>query len=673
MGTFDLSNPDAFAFQQKTKPIWDKKSGLPKFSLKGGWEDTSKSGGQNMWKNTGVSFTLAPEKTPNFKVSSSGIKHQIQPKGGIQTTTGYIMKDTLEKGGAQTILGMSKQVDQFGNIVRGKNYANPDFYAYEKSVKKANELDTLSSLTGGLLGKPKPTSGTNKPDPEANQTSDEDKAIMSGKVAERNEIRRQSRRLNFIATMGRDPTVAEANRIQSELGRGAVGYKKVYRGYSKVRFDMQYTKDPNVIIDDYNKKTIVNEWAKVIDPESAKLDPKRTVRVVDKTSGYNKTRYWTHNNRKRAVGAYWVDTSTYKDVLVSEHSSKGDKMDMTYQKIKDVSKKKKDKYETYFNPVDNSDLDNKIAELEEKKKRGPSNTKMQHHIFYRTGGVSGDYAKSIQASNRAHQASHAKSMEELRQKKLEKDFSQFEYYAISDQTFDDYERNKQDLIVAIDDRRSNQKFIIDTIGSDIKTLDKKDRSVSLIPTLESEHKKLDTKATVLKEQVGDYDWQKKISQDSFGTDTIQGDSHISTVLDSYGGKIRGGNYYTQDIGKLIRKTKSYETELESQIKQTKENIKSIDVDETEGLVDYYTDTTDKEYATASKDYLSKSLTLTKKERDELERARKQQVFSENQPVQQYTPQSSRGRPSLKDKSKSSRQYKNTRTRGGKNTLGGLVI
>ena len=554
MGTFDLSNPDAFAFQQKTKPIWDKKSGLPEFSLKGNWADTSKSGGQNMWQNTGVSFTLAPKKTPNFQVSSSGIKHQVQPKGGVQTTTGYMMKETLEKGGTQTILGMSKQVDQFGNIVRGENYANPDFYAYEKSVEKANELDTLSSLTGGLLGKPKPTSGTNKPDPEANQTSNEDKAIMSGNVAKRNEIRRQSRRLDFIAAMGRDPTVAEANRIQAELGRGAVGYQKVYRGYSKVRFDMQYTKDPNAIIDDYNKKTIVNEWAKVIDPESAKLDPKRTVRVVDEASGYNQTRYWTHNNRRRAVGSYWVNTSTYKDVLVSEHSSEGDKMDMIYQKVKDASKKKKDKYETYFNPVDNSELDKKISELEEIKKRGPGHTKMIPHIFYRTGWETGDYAKSVHAANRAHQVNHETQLEELKQKKLEKSFSQFEYYAISDQTFDDYERNKQGLIVAIDDRRSNQKFVIDTIGSNIKTLDEKDRSASLIPTLESAHEELDTKATVLKKQVGDYDWQKKISQDSFGTDTIHGESHIVPVLDSYGGKIRGGNYYTQDVGKLIRKT-----------------------------------------------------------------------------------------------------------------------
>jgi len=175
----------------------------------------------------------------------------------------------------------------------------------------------------------------------------------------------------------------------------------------------------------------------------------------------------------------------------------------------------------------------------------------------------------------------------------------------------------------------------------------------------------------LKDQVDEYNWQKNISQESFGTDTIQGDSHVSSVLSSYGGKVRGGAYYSQDVGKLVKRTKAYETELESQIKQKEYEIKNIELDKTDGLVDYYNETSDKEYATASKDYLSKSLTLTKKERDELERARKQQVFSENQPARQYTPQSSRGKPSLKDVSR--RQYKNTRTRGGKNTLGGLVI
>ena len=91
------------------------------------------------------------------------------------------------------------------------------------------------------------------------------------------------------------------------------------------------------------------------------------------------------------------------------------------------------------------------------------------------------------------------------------------------------------------------------------------------------------------------------------------------------------------------------------------------------MVDYYTDTTDKEYAVASEDYLSKSLKLTQEEREELERARQAQAFTTNQPAQQHKKHTSRGRPSLKDKSKSNRQYKNTRTRGGQNTFGGLVI
>ena len=87
----------------------------------------------------------------------------------------------------------------------------------------------------------------------------------------------------------------------------------------------------------------------------------------------------------------------------------------------------------------------------------------------------------------------------------------------------------------------------------------------------------------------------------------------------------------------------------------------------------YTDKTDKEYEIANKDYLSKSLALTKEDRAELEYQRRSQGMGNNQEAQQYKVSSSRGRPSLKQKSQSSSQYKNKRTRGGRNNLGGLVI
>ena len=643
MGTFDLSNPDAFVFQQKTKPTWDKKSGLPEFSLKGNWADTSKSGVQNIWQNTGVSFTLAPKKTPNFQVSSSGITHQVQPKGGIQTTTGYIMKDTLEKGGAQTILGMSKQVDQFGNIVRGENYANPSFSATTSSgvqLTKKQKFDNQKQKVQNIMD----ARGSASLLPPALRGGDVEKkfvesqrntahgitsaqSTMSSQVNKRNIQRRANRWVSFQEYARTDPTIAFANTIQSKLGRGKVtAYIKrrswlmkdgVTRQYSK-RYEGALTGDPDKIITDYYKKTGIINWAKEVNPGHANLDDE-TVNVVDKkwTTPY----YFKGNldqGGKHKPGIYQQTHISYKDVPATSVGNKGDHMDLLYDKIKKENVRKKKKYETYYEPLVTEEDKAKLTEQEIHDK-------------------------------------------------------EFNTYAYTDKDFTNMETLKQLYISEIGMRRENQEFIIDKIGSDVKTLDKKDRSDNLIPTLESAYEELDTKATVLKKQVGDYDWQKKISQDSFGTDIVHGESHIVPVLDSYGGKIRGGNYYTQDVGKLIRKTKSYETELESQIKQTKEKIKSIDVDETEELVDYYTDTTNKEYAVASEDYLSKSLKLTQEEREELERARRAQAFGSNQPATQYKIQQASGRPSLKQKSKSSRQYQNKRTRGGKNNLGGLVI
>jgi len=586
MGTFDIT----FGYRtkiMKTEPKSSKDSGLPSFQLKGAWNDN------NEYDTRGISFNLAPKKTINISKSSGLIKEEVQPKGGVQLSTGWFKKDVLKKGGADTIMGMSKQVDQFGNTTRGVNYANPNFYAYEEGKKKEKNLDKknldkLYDLTGGVLGQ----------DTKPSQAVKD--ATYAG-VKKRNAMRREARWQNFELQTKHSPLVAQANTILKDLGRDPItAYKKQF-GYGS-RFTNELTQDPTTVIKDYyNKKSLI-EWAKEVDPEHAKIDPKRKVTVVDVASSKQVAIYWTHNNNKRKVGTKTVDTSTYKDVLATSRP-KGETMDMLYKKVMDKSKQKKKKYGTYF--------------------------------------------------------------------KTDPEVDDYQYYTITDDDFASHEQYKQDLISSIGSRRSNQKQIIDKLKLDTKTIDKKDRSKHLIPTLETATETLDTKANILKDQVDEYNWQKNISQESFGTDTIQGDSHVSSVLSSYGGNVRGGAYYSQDVGKLVRKTKAYETELESQIKQKEDEIKNIELDKTDGLVEYYNETSDKEYATASKDYLSKSLTLTKKERDDLERARKQQSFGSNQPAQQYTPQSSRGRPSLK--SVSQRQYKNTRTRGGKNTFGGLVI
>ena len=147
------------------------------------------------------------------------------------------------------------------------------------------------------------------------------------------------------------------------------------------------------------------------------------------------------------------------------------------------------------------------------------------------------------------------------------DVEDYNYYAVSDDDFSAFKEHKDYLLGDISYRRSNQKEIINRLKLDAKTIEQKDRSGSIIPTLESDIETLDTKSTIIKKQLGEHDWQKGISQDAFGTDTIQGESHVSGVLDSYGGKVRGGNYYAQDVGHLIKNTKEYESELKTEIKQ----------------------------------------------------------------------------------------------------------
>jgi hypothetical protein len=337
MGTFDIT----FGYRtkiMKTEPKSSKDSGLPSFQLKGGWNDN------NEYDTRGISFDLAPKKTINKSKSSGLFKEEVQPKGGVQLSTGWFNKDVLEKGGADTIMGMSKQVDQFGNTTRGVNYANPNFYAYEEGKRKEKEADVLYKQTDGFLGKESTSSGSNKP--SGNKPSQAVKDATSAGVRKRNAMRREYRWQNFELQTKHSPLVAQANTILKDLGRSPItSYKKQF-GYGS-RFTMELTQDPTTVIKDYyNKKSLI-EWAKDIDPEHAKIDPKRIVSVVDTSTTKSVPIYWTHNNRRRITGYRDVTTNTYKDVLATSRP-KGETMNMLYTKVMDKSKQKKKKYETYF-------------------------------------------------------------------------------------------------------------------------------------------------------------------------------------------------------------------------------------------------------------------------------------------------------------------------------------
>ena len=428
-------------------------------------------------------------------------------------------------------------------------------------------------------------------------------SVTYGGVKKRNRQRRAAREQAMKASLKTNPNVVFANSLLASIGKAQISTYNQRIGYGS-RYTTKYTADPVDVINDYYLKTGVIEYAKEQDPEHAKLDPERTVSVVDKASSKQVARVWCHNNNCRTTGYSTVDTSTYKDVLISTRPEYV-QMDALYGKIIDKSKEKKSKYSKYY--------------------------------------------------------------------ETDPDVEVYNYYGISDDSFESYEGYKQNLLSTIGGRRANQETIIKQLGIEEDTIDKKDRSGSLIPELEKTNELLDEKATGLKDKIDTYDWRGKIAKESFGSDKITGDSHVGHVLQSYGGEVRGDAYYAQDVGKLIRKTKRYERQLEQQIEDKSKEVEGIKLDKTDSLVEFYNAKSNKEYGEASQEYLEKSLKLTQEEREELEKARQSHGWATNQSaVRRSGPRTSRGRPSLKDVSKR-RRYRNRRTRGGKDTLGGLVV
>ena len=644
-------SPFVLDFKSRARPIHSNQE-LPVFSVEGGW------GADNQWQNTGVTFNLKDEKsfnpTKRVKVVRGdkvgfGLKKQ-EPVGVhlerqhwdeqgnmLDSTYVYMNKDTLKKG-TKTLLGMNEQVDQEGYLVRGNNYANP-WYPSDKSIREKKQAKTnrIEEIMGNLppaltvdmktdiataMQKKEDDTEKNKsgfktrPSEKGGQTyyaggssTNADGSYSGG--AQAKGAKRAKRMYLFQQNYMYEPGVQQANALLADWGRGPI--QPVHRriGYGS-RYTNELSVNPKKFIDTYYETEGLIEWAKGINPEHAKLDPERTVSVVDKPSSKQVAQVWCHNNRCRTTGYSTVDTSTYKDVLVSSKESKlnrGDRQTMLYEKIMDKSRSNKAKYETYYN--------------------------------------------------------------------TDPEFKDYSYYAIMDKDFDDYETYKQNLISNISTRRTNQEGIIGEIESDFKTINKKDRQKSLIPTLEEVHTDLDTKATTLKDQVDDYDWQKKISQSTFGTDKVSGHSHVGFVLDSYGGEVRGGAYYSGDVGKLIKKTKAYESEVESQIAKQTKDIEDTKLDKSDSLVEFYNEKQDKEYAISSKDYLEKSLKLTREERKQLEQEKKEQDYyvlrgsAGNVSLNRRT--QSRGRPSLKSFSRQGGGGGSKRTRSGNEfTLGGIV-
>ncbi len=108
--------------------------------------------------------------------------------------------------------------------------------------------------------------------------------------------------------------------------------------------------------------------------------------------------------------------------------------------------------------------------------------------------------------------------------------------------------------------------------------------------------------------------------------------------------------------------------------ETLENIKNIELDESDNLGDFYMDKTDKEALLVKSEYISKSLAKTQEEREEYEKAHKQQAWQElhsSGPAKRYNVSQSVFRPGLRSLAKNTSGRR--RTRGGEVMgLGGLV-
>jgi hypothetical protein len=634
------------AMQKKLKPIWSKDSGLPKYYLP--LQESEK----NIRSGQGIQFSLSSPTTPNA-VKAGGTSSNSFPvgttwstndgpkiKGGIQTSTGYIMEDTLFKPnkfgytGADTIAGMSEQYittteyekpqpqenpslqfagtmenviknnlpieKKIDTLVRGSNYANINYPGFEykdmktkAAEKKAAEAhqaarDKLSVLlphieSASIEIDPKPPKDDSGSSGSGNiDTGRPDGLTYSVKTNTGSKASKRAKRLGSAKqTFMSSPLQRSANSIQAKLGRSPVTF-----GINRYCWTMKYGGRACS-----KRYTIVN-WT----------NP--ATKIVTDYNKKNPMNTWakTINPEHASVVSDRIENGK----TIKNYANKGDEMDAIYDKVIKKTKENKTKYKTFYDTV---------------------------------SGV-----------------------------------EDFNYYTVGDEDFAAFKEHKDYLLGDISYRRSNQKEIIDRLKLDAKTIEQKDRSESIIPKLESDIDTLDTKSTIIKKQIGEHDWQKGISQDAFGTDTIQGESHVSGVLDSYGGQVRGGNYYAQDVGHLIKNTKEYESELKTEIKQQTSEIESIEPDSTEALVDYFNDKSNKENAIASKDYLTKSLELTKEDRIKLERAREASAYGANQQASIARPKQSRGKPNpRKSSSQGGGQYKNTRTRGGQNNLGGLVI
>ena len=210
--------------------------------------------------------------------------------------------------------------------------------------------------------------------------------------------------------------------------------------------------------------------------------------------------------------------------------------------------------------------------------------------------------------------------------------------------------------------------------------------------------------------------QKQTNMSYFGTEKIEGVSFLPDVVDKMGG-VRGGDYFIQDIRKLLTKTDAHEKKMQSQIDiksslvtkaeahqlkmQQAHNAlkpefeKGVDVSVRHGNITYddglakrleassqrlYDAKESTNIARGEKTYMEKSLVKTIQDKELYKKQKKRREYDllhggdSSVNTRRSSQNRSPGRPNLKSFSRRNNGGGGQRkTRGGKDTLGGLVI
>lgn len=601
-------------------------------------------------------FTLDSMSGMNFMADSNSNLSNVKPNTlayDKPTATSMVSINTLNP---VPHMSSNKNTTSQVPFMSSDEFMRTSFYDHERNKKK------------GLY--------TSEQNQQVEEIRKQEEAAREDRMWKKSE----SRVYNTKAYYDADPYMAAANLIRSDLNLNPIESKislrrsrryKIQRGSFDKAGKLIEIIDPKEYTQDFWRKENIVDWAKT---HGLKLNETDTGKF--RTGSKLVNTYRTRRSGKKYTGQKAV-----QQYEIRKPDNKTEKTVVLYDKFASSIGNKESLYKKYFNPIETTNVSS-LADAEDKlKKQIASETKVRKGVMNRYQGRSqiGEVKYLANQQRLAEeQQKTANLISERDVKKNELSNIKLEYYTATDSDFEYFENYKQGMLSNIDVRNANQQFVIDSLNLDASTLDKKeDRTNYLIPTLEEVGKELDTKETNLKTKIRGHsdsgNWQKQISQKEFGTDTISGDSQVDSVLYDTGKQVRGGAYYSQDIGNLLREVRKHEASMKAEIKQKDANITNIVPDVKDDLATYYTDTQSKEYEKASKDYLSKSLEMTEEERLELEYQRRKQGFGEVGPAKRSQQYSSRGRPSLKQKSMQGNQYQNKRTRGGHNNLGGLVI